>query len=273
MIKQLILLLSLFSFLLPVVGQDWQLVWQDEFEESGLPDTSRWSYDLGDGCPRLCGWGNNEWQSYTNHQKNARVEGGHLIIEAHQEAIDSSTFSSARLVSKGKGDWLGGRMEIKAKLPSGKGTWPAIWMLPTEHRYGHWPACGEIDIMEHVGFEADSIHGTIHTKAYNWLAGTDKSATIHLADAEHAFHIYAIEWSQKKIDFFVDNSVYFSFENTGTGYKEWPFDQPFHLILNLAIGGNWGGQKGVATDVWPQRMEVDYVRVYQKVLASQDEQK
>ncbi len=264
----LLCLLASFSF---TFAQDWQLVWQDEFEQAGLPDSSRWSYDLGDGCPHLCGWGNNELQSYTDHSKNARVENGHLIIEAHKEQTHNSAFSSARLVSKGKGDWLNGRVEVRANLPRGKGTWAAIWMLPTTASYGIWPASGEIDIMEHVGFEADTVHGTIHSLAFNWLKGTDKSGSIYLPDAEQAFHVYAIEWSEEKIDFFVDNTLYFTFLHTGKGFEEWPFDQPFHLILNLAIGGNWGGQRGIAEGIWPQRMEIDYVRVYQKKEHAVDE--
>ncbi|MEJ2503896.1 MAG: glycoside hydrolase family 16 protein, partial [Gemmatimonadota bacterium] len=142
---------------------EWRQVWADEFDTPGLPDTLRWSYDVGGH-----GWGNEELQYYTEaRQANARVEDGHLIIEARRDSVGGREYSSARLVTKGKGDWQYGRFEARAKLPSGRGTWPAIWMLPTEWRYGGWPESGEIDIMEHVGHDPDVVHATVHTGAYN----------------------------------------------------------------------------------------------------------
>jgi beta-glucanase (GH16 family) len=240
------------------------LVWADEFDYEGLPDSSRWGYDVGDGCPNICGWGNNELQYYTEGRlANARVEGGRLIIEAHREDFAGRQYTSARLVTKHKGDWKYGRIEVRAKLPSGRGTWPAIWMLPTAWAYGGWPASGEIDIMEHVGFEPDSVFGTVHTRAYNHIQRTQRGGGIYLPKAEHEFYLYAIEWDEEKIDFFVDEERYFSFANEGKGFEAWPFDQQFHLLLNIAVGGNWGGKHGVDEDIWPQRMEVEYVRVYQ----------
>jgi beta-glucanase (GH16 family) len=242
----------------------YELVWADEFDYEGLPDSTRWSYDVGDGCPHICGWGNNELQYYTaNRLENARVEGRRLIIEARREEYGGRDYTSARLVTKHKGDWKYGRIEVRAKLPSGRGTWPAIWMLPTEKTYGGWPASGEIDIMEHVGYEPDSVYGTVHTRAYNHIQRTQRGGGIFLPTAERAFHHYAIEWDEAKIDFFVDGERYFSFANEGSGFEAWPFDQPFHLLLNLAVGGNWGGKHGVDEGIWPQRMEVEYVRVYQ----------
>lgn len=244
--------------------EEYQLVWSDEFDYTGLPDESKWGYDVGNGCPHICGWGNNELEYYTEKQlKNARVENGHLIIEAHIERIIYNNYTSARLVSKGKGDWTYGRMEIRSKNPKGKGTWPAIWMLPTENKYGGWPRSGEIDIMEHVGYEVDSVFGTVHTMAYNHGIKTQKGGQLAV-NSEDEFHVYSIEWTAEKIDFYIDDKQYFTFENENASSKEWPFDQPFHLILNLAVGGNWGGAKGVDDSIWPQRMEVDYVRVYQK---------
>ena len=240
------------------------LVWSDEFEQPGLPDTSAWGYDVGDGCPTLCGWGNDELQSYTARRpENARVEDGHLIIEARREPVGSRDYTSARLVTRGNGDWTYGRFEIRARLPSGTGTWPAIWMLPTDTAYGGWPASGEIDIMEHVGFAPDSIHGSVHTAAYNHVQGTQRTDRIAVRDCEQAFHVYAVEWTPERIDFFVDGTRYHSFANEGSGYRAWPFDRPFHLILNVAVGGGWGGAKGVDDRIWPQRLEVDYVRVFQ----------
>jgi beta-glucanase (GH16 family) len=241
------------------------LVWSDEFDGAGPPDSSRWGYDVGDGCPGLCGWGNNELQYYTGRlADNARLEDGHLVIEARREPAGSRAYSSARLVTKGRGDWKYGRFEIRARLPSGVGTWPAIWMLPTVAAYGVWPASGEIDIMEHVGFAPDSIHAAVHTAAYNHMQGTQRTSRIVVPDCEQAFHTYAIEWTPNRIDFFVDEARYHSFANEGSGSRTWPFDQPFHLILNIAVGGGWGGMQGVDDGIWPQRMTVDYVRVYQK---------
>lgn len=242
----------------------YSLVWSDEFDNAGAPDEQKWSYDFGDGCPSVCQWGNNELQYYTRDQKNARVENGHLVIEAIKEPISGYSYSSARLVSKGKGDFLYGKIEVRASLPTGRGTWPAIWMLPTNWKYGSWPASGEIDIMEHVGYEPDSIYGTVHTKSFNHNIGTQKSGALYLPDAESAFRVYGIEWDENKIQFFVDNKPYFQFINDQNGFASWPFDQHFHLVLNQAVGGNWGGSRGVDESIWPRKMLVDYVRVYQR---------
>ncbi len=241
-----------------------RLVWSDEFNYTGLPDSSKWGYDLGDGCPNLCGWGNNELQYYTaGRSENARVENGCLVIEARREKTGAREYSSARLVSRHKGDWTYGRMVIRAKLPVGRGVWPAIWMLPTEWAYGNWPNSGEIDIMEHVGYLPDSIFGTVHTGRYNGMLGTQKSVGLRSTDLSRKFHEYSIEWDAEKIDFLFDGRRYQSFKNTHEGIGAWPFDRDFHLLLNVAVGGNWGGKMGVDTAVWPQKMLVDYVRVYQ----------
>ena len=239
----------------------WELVWHDEFDGEGLPDPDRWSYDVGSH-----GWGNNELQNYYGpNESTARVEDGHLIITASLiERPSYREYRSARLKTKGKGDWLYGRVEVRAKLPGGRGTWPAIWMLPTENTYGGWPESGEIDIMEHVGFDPGVVHGTVHTEAFNHMIGTHKGSQIDVPDAEEAFHVYAIEWSADRIDFFVDDERYFTFENSGAGSDEWPFDQRFFLIMNIAVGGNWGGQRGVDDTIFPQEMVVDYVRVWQE---------
>lgn len=242
-----------------------KLIWSDEFDYAGLPDGTKWAYDVGDTCdrPSGCGWGNNEKQYYTEKElKNARVENGHLIIEARAEKKGQADYTSARLVTRGISDLQYGRVEVRAKLPTGTGTWPAIWMMPTQSTYGGWPKSGEIDIMEHVGFDADTIHGTVHTEAFNHLIGTQKSNQLKVEDAETAFHVYAINWTAEQMDFFVDDQLYFTFKNSGNGPKEWPFDHPFYLILNIAVGGNWGGAQGIDPDIWPQQMFVDYVRFY-----------
>lgn len=259
------------SFLLIVIvasscssKSDRKLVWSDEFDHAGQPDSSKWDYELGDGCPDVCGWGNNEAQYYTNDSKNVRIDNGLLVIEAHKDSLEGKAYTSSRLVSKHKGDWTYGRIEVKAKLPRGKGTWPAIWMLSTDWKYGGWPASGEIDIMEHVGFDPGVIHGTIHTESFNHIDKTQKEGKVTIEGAQDALHLYAIDWTKDKIDFYVDDQRYYSVvRGEQDTFKEWPFDQPFHLILNLAVGGNWGGMEGIDDSIWPQRMEVDYVRVYQ----------
>jgi beta-glucanase (GH16 family) len=242
-------------------GQVKVLVWNDEFDYSGLPNSDKWGYDVGGG-----GWGNNELQYYTEARtENARVENGKLIIEARKEQYEGNEYTSARLVTRHKGDWLYGRIEAYAKLPSGTGTCPAIWMLPTDWAYGTWPKSGEIDIMEYVGYDPGVVHGSIHTEAYNHVLGTQKTATYSVPDAETAYHLYAVEWDAEKIDFFVDNTKYFTFSNEHTDYTTWPFDKAFHLILNIAVGGNWGGAQGVDPNIWPQKMYVDYVRVFKYI--------
>ena len=195
--------------------------------------------------------------------ENARVENGNLIIEARKEKMGDAGYTSSRLVSKNKGDWKYGRFEIKAKIPAGKGMWPAIWMLPTHWEYGKWPQSGEIDIMENVGYYPDSLFGSIHTGAYNGMIGTQKTKGVLRKDLSTAFHVYAIEWTEQKISFFIDGQMYHEFLNNNTGSEAWPYDKYFHLLLNIAVGGNWGGKYGVDDSVFPQKMLIDYVRVYQ----------
>ena len=246
------------------LANNYKLVWSDEFNTGTLPDPEKWNYRTEDGCPELCGFGNGEWQWYTDATpKNARIENGKLIIEAHNEKIEKAEYSSARLNSRYKGDWLYGRFEIRAKMPSGRGTWPAIWMMPTDMEYGKWPKSGEIDIMEHVGYNPDEVSGTVHTESFNHIIGTHKGVHHPFLGSEDKFHTYGINWTPEKIEFFVDDDMYFTFENTGKGTADYPFDKKFYIILNLAIGGNLGGQQGVDPNAFPTRMEVDFVRVYQ----------
>lgn len=236
-----------------------RLMWGDEFNYTGTPDTTKWSYDLGGH-----GWGNNELQYYTNNSKNVRVENGNLIIEARKDSLENRAYTSTRIVSKKKGDWLYGRIEVRAKLPKGKGTWPAIWMLSTDWKYGDWPSSGEIDIMEHVGYEPEVVHGTIHTEAYNHVKQTQKEGKITVKGAQEDFHIYAVDWRENKMEFYVDDKLYHTvLREPKDDYKGWPFDQKFHLLMNLAVGGHWGGAKGIDESIWPQRLEIDYVRVYE----------
>jgi len=239
--------------------EGFNLVWNDEFDVNGIPDDTKWSYDLGGN-----GWGNDELQYYTSDPINVRVKDGKLEIEAHYYKDAAIKYTSARLVTRQKGDWLYGKIDVKAKIPSGLGTWPAIWMLSTDWQYGGWPASGEIDIMEHVGYDQNKIHGSIHTQSYYHKIGTQKSKQIVISTASTQFHVYTIEWDSIKIDFYVDDQMYFSFSNENKTYLEWPFDKRFHLILNLAFGGDWGGAKGIDNSCLPAKMEIDYVRVYEK---------
>lgn len=242
------------------------LVWSDEFEVEGAPNPNKWSFDV-DG--NEWAWGNNELQNYTpaNHpQPNAWVEDGKLIIEARKESFTHSGFTreytSARLRTVNKGDWLYGRFDIRAKLPAGRGTWAAIWMLPTDWEYGGWPDSGEIDIMEHVGYDMNRVHATVHTGKFNHSIGTQVGDSIVVPSVDEQFHVYRLDWTPERIDVYLNDIHYFSFPNDGGDSGSWPFDKRFHLLLNLAIGGNWGGSEGVDDSIFPQRMEVDYVRVY-----------
>jgi beta-glucanase (GH16 family) len=237
----------------------WKLTWSDEFNNKGLPDSNKWNYNVGGH-----GWGNNELQYYTaNDTLNSIVENGHFKIIARKQSKENRQYTSARLVTENKADFKYGRIEISAKLPKGRGTWPAIWMLGKNIKEVPWPACGEIDIMEHVGYEKDSIFGTIHTEAYNHMKGTQKGKGIFSNNPYDLFHVYAIEWTPEKIDFIMDGVIYNHVINEHLSEKEWPFDQPFYLIINLAIGGGWGGKMGVDETVFPATLEVDYVRYFQ----------
>lgn len=241
-------------------NNNWKLVWNDEFNYNGLPDSTKWTYDVGGN-----GWGNNELQYYTyKNLENAFVQNGVLKITARKQNKENNQYTSARLLTNNKNYFKYGKIEIRAKIPKGKGVWPAIWMLGQNIHKATWPLCGEIDIMEHVGHMPDSIFGSVHTKDYNHILKTQNTKGIFVKNIYSQFHNYAIEWSTQKIDFFLDGTLYNSFVNENKGETKWPFNQPFFLILNVAIGGNWGGQFGVDNNICPATMEVDFVRVYQK---------
>jgi beta-glucanase (GH16 family) len=271
--------LALFSCLLPqlAAAAGWKLVWSDEFDKPGRPDPAKWSYETG--FVR-----NNEAQYYTrDRSENARVESGSLVIEARKERFKNPDFdpaaqgkgrsrrsrefaeyTSASLTTRGLTNWTFGRIEVRARLPAGRGTWPAIWTLGTNGPQVGWPACGEIDIMEFVGHEPGVIHANIHTRKYNHVKNTGKGSKITIPDASTTSHIYAVEWDRTRLDFFVDKQKYFTYRNEGTGDDAWPFDRAQYLILNLAIGGAWGGAQGIDDAIFPQRYTIDYVRIYQQ---------
>lgn len=263
MIRRLLPLLLLASTLARAAAPGWELVWADEFDRPGAPDPTKWSYDVGGH-----GWGNRELQFYTaDRRENARVEDGHLVIEARREKWEGSDYTSARLVTKNQGDWTYGRFEIRARVPAGRGTWPAIWMLPTTWDLGDgkWPDNGEIDIMEHVGHDEGVVHGSLHCHSFQWRKGTQRTGKVSLPEATSRFHTYVLEWEEREVRMFVDDRLFFTAKHEGPDdWKAWPFNRPFHLILNIAVGGDWGGEKGVDPAVFPRRMEIDFVRVYRR---------
>jgi beta-glucanase (GH16 family) len=256
--------------------KNWQLVWGDEFDNSGAPDPENWNIEEWES--RVV---NSEDQAYTASARNLRVEDGHLIVEAHKEDHGVAKYTSGRMQSSGKRDFLYGRFEARAKVPKGQGNWAAIWMLPSNPftyatncsgikdwqgnaECDAWPNSGEIDILEHVGYLDGHVHGTVHNVAYYFRNWQQRKGRVILDDLTDAFHIYAVEWFPDRIDMYVDDVLYFSYVNENNGWREWPYDQPFHWIVNLAIGGDWGRAGGPIDDsMFPQQMLVDYVRVYQ----------
>jgi len=242
--------------------EEYHLVWSDEFDYTGLPDSTKWTYDTEGNAD---GWGNREAQYYTKAEKeNAWVENGVLTITALKEQFGGKEYTSARLNSKA--NWLHGRIEVNAKLPKGRGTWSAIWMMPKDWTYndGNWPNIGEIDIMEHVGHNLGTIHASAHSKDYQWQKNTQQTSTIKIAGVDEKFHSYILEWTPELMKAYVDDQLYFEYKNEGLGKSKWPYVKPFYLILNLAIGGAWGSGEGIDDSVFPQTMEIDYVRIYQK---------
>jgi beta-glucanase (GH16 family) len=247
----------------------WQLVWSDEFTQpdGSSPDSSKWGFDTGGG-----GWGNNELEYYTSRTNNARIVGNQLVIEAKQESFGGRSYTSARLLTKGKWSWTYGRMEARLKIPKGQGIWPAFWMLGANIDSSNWPACGEIDIMENIGksTEQGKVYGTIHGPQnggdYNGGAGVGGNYTLpNNAIFSDDFHVFAVEWTTNQMKWYVDSNLYFtatpaSLPSGGT----WPFTQPQFFLLNVAVGGNWPGNPD-GTTVFPQQMLVDYVRVYNYV--------
>lgn len=241
-------------------GNGWKLTWSDEFFKEGLPDTTNWRYNTGGD-----GWGNNEKQFYTRADSgNAFVRDGMLYIVAKKEQKGKNGYTSARLVTSQKHSWKYGRIEARLKLPEGVGLWPAFWMLGDNINGAGWPKCGEIDIMEHVGYMPHTILGTIHTDAFNHVKGTQRGGEYKIDDPYNQFHVYAVEWNAEKLTFFVDDRQYMEFANEHKTVAEWPFDQPFFIILNLAVGGNLGGLKGIDDHSFPATYLIDYVRVWQK---------
>lgn len=246
-------------------GEEWELVWSDEFEGEGLPDTTKWTYDIGN-----WGWGNFEPQYYTEGRlENARLEDGTLVIEAFKNDM-GYPWTSARLTTRGKQTFLYGRIEFKAKVPPNRGNWAAGWTLGDEYVDElSWPYCGEIDILESVGYEMDDetgsgvAHASVHCGAYYFKLGNQPTAVVDVDSMYQKFHTYSIDWSPEGITASVDGEVYFEYTDTSNELA-WPFDKPQNIILNLAMGGGWGGLQGMDPEMTSQKMVLDYVRVYAK---------
>lgn len=250
-----LLFLSLLSFSFCLAQKEKRkLVWEENFSGKQL-DESAWNFELGNGCPNNCGWGNNEKQLYTN--KNHELKEGHLVIRIEKEA---DHYTSTRITTAGKKEFQYGRMEARAKIPTGKGIWPAYWMLGSNIGKVGWPKCGEIDILEYVGREPDMVYTSLHTQDSH--GNTINSKKTAFPNIEEGFHIYAIEWTKDKIEFFVDDQSVYTFAPELKNENTWPFDQPFFFIVNVAVGGNFGGHE-VDDRIFPQEYLIDYIRVYQ----------
>ena len=255
--KKLIILLFSFFLFSHAFSQKYVQVWGDEFNTPGLPDSTKWNYEIGMGY-------NNELEYYTSKRsENARIEDTTLIIEARKENFMGANYTSARLVSKEKGDWLYGKFEFSAKVPGGKGTWPAIWMMPTNSEYGAWPKSGEIDIMEYVGWDPSNLYYTVHYEGTN---GTGHQSTgTHSATSlpYNKFIKFTLIWTPTTLEWYADDHKYLTYSKTADNPQVWPFNKMFYLILNLAYGGTWGAQQGIDDTKLPHKFYIDYVRVYQ----------
>ncbi len=248
-LSSLLLLSSLFSF-----AQDKKLIWEENFNGSEL-NTTIWNFELGDGCPSICGWGNNEKQIYTN--SNHTVSNGMLTIEIKKE---NENYTSTRITTAKKKEFQYGRIVARAKIPVGKGIWPAFWMLGSNIKEIGWPKCGEIDILEYVGREPHMAYTSLHTQDSHGNTINTKKTTI--SNIEEGFHLYAIDWTKDKIVFLIDDKEVYTFQPAPKNENTWPFNQPFYIIVNAAVGGNFGGHE-IDDTIFPQKFEIDYIRVYQ----------
>jgi beta-glucanase (GH16 family) len=250
----------------PLELDAYTLIWADEFEGTEInPDN--WTFEIGDGCDRdLCGWGNNELQYYTDRPENARVEDGRLIIEAKREipALEGYSYSSARMITKNKQDFQYGRIDIHAKLPKGQGIWPAIWMLPTENKFGIWPKSGEIDIMELIGNKPGEVFSTVHYGHDFWRFTSLPKYNLESGDFSMDYNTFSVLWRDDCIRFMVNGELIEGAITPSTTLPTtYPFNEVFHLILNIAVGGNLPGDPDGST-IFPQTMEIDYIRAYQE---------
>ncbi|MDG1714919.1 glycoside hydrolase family 16 protein [Lacinutrix sp.] len=244
------------------------LVWEDNFDTNGAPDPTKWAFEIGDGTAQgIPGWGNNELQYYTNREENVKVENGLLVITARSESFNGSNYTSARLITKNLFQQQYGRFEARIKVPTGQGLWPAFWLLGEDSDGSSWPEIGEIDVMEYLGNAPTTVFSTIHGPGYSGGESISKSYVLENDRFDNGFHVFGMEWSPSQINFYVDDKLYHTLkpenvEAETNGNGEWVFDnREFYMILNLAVGGNLPGPPNADT-LFPQRMLVDYVRVY-----------
>jgi hypothetical protein len=236
------------------------LSWMDDFSGNTL-DAGSWTYETGDGCPNLCGWGNNELQFYTNSPENLFFQDGKLVIQAKQESYSGRNYTSARIKTEGKKHFKFGRIDVRASLPEGKGIWPAFWLLPQSNVYGGWPRSGEIDLMEYLGHETNKVYGTLHYGPGPGSTNISRSYVLPSGTFSNQFNVFSIEWKQDEIKWFVDGNLYATLTKTDVG-TNYPFNENFFLIINMAVGGNWPGAPDASTS-FPQFLVVDYVKVFQ----------
>lgn len=252
--KKLLLIALVSASLCTAQNAKRKLVWQENFKGKAL-DGSVWNYELGDGCPNICGWGNNERQLYT--KANHTTKNGNLVIQVRKEG---DKYTSTRITTKDKKEFQYGRIECRAKLPTGQGIWPAFWMLGSNISSVGWPKSGEIDILEYIGKQPHQIYTTLHTQDGHGDKGHGKKTEI--SGIETGFHIFAVDWSKDKMDFFVDDRLVFTYNPEVKNEDSWPFNQPFYIIVNVAVGGNFGGPE-VDDSIFPQEFTIDYIKVYQ----------
>ncbi|OLY91566.1 Calx-beta domain-containing protein [Cnuella takakiae] len=245
----------------PATYPGYSLLWSDEFNGTSL-DQAAWTAETGDGCPNLCSWGNNELQYYSGSPNTIFFQDGKMIIEAANEAFGGRNYTSARIKTQGKKAFKYGRIDIRAKLPQGKGIWPAFWLMPENSVFGAWPRSGEIDMMELLGHEPNKVYGTVHFGPGPGSTQISRS-TVNAAGAlSNAFHVYSLEWKEDQIQWLIDGNVFSTISKADLGTNNYPFNEAFHLIVNLAVGGNWPGNPDAST-YFPAWLIVDYVRVYQ----------
>ena len=251
--KKIILFLLIISNFCFAQKTNRNLIWEENFNSTTLDETV-WNYELGDGCPNICGWGNNERQIYTKN--NHQIKEGNLIIQARKE---ENGFTSTRITTKDKKQFQYGRIEARAKLPLGQGLWPAFWMLGSNISVVGWPKCGELDILEYIGKEPHTVFKSLHTQDSH--GNTINTKKTNFPNIENGFHVYAIDWTKDRIEFFVDDILVYTFQPQIKNEDTWPFNQPFYVIINLAMGGNFGGPE-IDEIAFPQDFTIDYIKVY-----------
>lgn len=245
----------------PTSYPGYALAWADEFNGTALNLTD-WSFENGDGCPSICGWGNNELEYYTSRPENLFFQDGKMIIEARKENFSGKNYTSSKILTRGKKIFKYGRFDIRAKLPKGKGIWPAFWLLPQNNVFGGWPKSGEIDLMEMIGHEANRSYGTLHFGPGPGSTQLGRNYTLPSGVFNDEFHVFSLEWKENQIKWFIDGNLFSTYTNADVGSNTWPFNEDFFMIMNLAVGGNWPGNPD-ATTYLPQWLIVDYIRVYQ----------